>query len=66
MLRVKKLTSYVAEKLKTENDSCFEILCGETVLTPAMTLAAIRQHILKTGGDIPLYYRIQNKNPISN
>lgn len=66
MLRVRKLLQYVAEKLKVEDESSLELLCGDTILTPTMTLAAIRQHILKTGGDIPLCYRLKDENTISN
>ncbi|CAO3698779.1 unnamed protein product [Rhizopus stolonifer] len=66
MLRVRKLLQYIAEKLKIEDESSLELLCGDTILTPTMTLAAIRQHILKTGGDIPLCYRLKDENTISN
>ena len=34
-----------------------EMLCGDTVLAPTMTLASIRQHIMKSNGDILLSYR---------
>lgn len=61
VLRVRKLVQYIAEKLEVKDDSCLELLCGETVLTPTMTLAAIKQHILKTSGDIPLSYRLKEE-----
>ncbi|KAI8639396.1 WD40-repeat-containing domain protein [Parasitella parasitica] len=61
VLRVRKLIQYISEKLSIEDDS-IELLCGDTVLTPTMTLAAIKQHILKTSGDIPLCYRL--KKPV--
>lgn len=63
MLRVRKLIQYIAEKLSIEDESSIEILCGETILTPTMTLATIKQHILKTSGDIPLCYRIKEEEP---
>lgn len=66
MLRVRKLLQYVAEKLHIEDESNLELLCGDTLLTPTMTLAAIRQHILKTGGDIPLCYRLKNESTTSD
>lgn len=59
VLRVRKLVQYIAEKLAIEDESSIELLCGETILTPTMTLAAIKQHILKTSGDIPLCYRLK-------
>lgn len=58
MLRVGKLLQYVSEKLNKDTDS-LEILCGDTLLASTMTLSAIRQHVLKTGGDIPLSYRLK-------
>lgn len=61
MLRVRKLIQYVAEKLHIEDESSLELLCGDTPLTFNMTLAAIRQHILKTGGDIPISYRLKGE-----
>ncbi|KAL0135275.1 WD domain-containing protein [Mucor lusitanicus] len=61
VLRVRKLIQYISEKLSVE-DGSLELLCGDTVLTPTMTLAAIKQHILKTSGDIPLCYRL--KEPV--
>lgn len=59
VLRVRKLIQYISEKLSIEDESSVELLCGETILTPTMTLAAIKQHILKTSGDIPLCYRLK-------
>ncbi|GAN06004.1 WD domain-containing protein [Mucor ambiguus] len=62
VLRVRKLIQYISEKLSVE-DGSLELLCGDIVLTPTMTLAAIKQHILKTSGDIPLCYRL--KEPVT-
>ncbi|OBZ91909.1 hypothetical protein A0J61_00044 [Choanephora cucurbitarum] len=59
VLRVRKLTQYVAEKLEIKDESTLELLCGETLLTPTMTLAAIKHHILRTSGDIPISYRLK-------
>lgn len=62
VLRVRKLIQYISEKLEIADESHVELLCGETLLTPTMTLAAIKQHILKTSGDIPLSYRLKETN----
>ncbi|KAI7898188.1 WD40-repeat-containing domain protein [Cokeromyces recurvatus] len=61
VLRVRKLIQYIAEKLKIEDESSIELLCGDTVLSSLMTLATIKQHILKTSGDIPLSYRMKEE-----
>ncbi|KAI8069276.1 hypothetical protein BC940DRAFT_298339 [Gongronella butleri] len=42
-----------------------EMLCGDTVLEPTMTLASIRQHIMKSNGDILLSYRPKTTQPLS-
>jgi WD repeat-containing protein 48 len=59
VLRVRKLIQYIAEKLEIQDVSTIELLCCDTILTPTMTLAAIKQHILKTSGDIPICYRLK-------
>ncbi|CAO3645376.1 unnamed protein product [Mucor hiemalis] len=61
VLRVRKLIQYIAEKLEIKDESTVELTCNDTVLTSTMTLAAIKQHILKTNGDIPLCYRLKNE-----
>ncbi|KAL0092183.1 WD40-repeat-containing domain protein [Phycomyces blakesleeanus] len=60
VLRVRKLAQYIAEKLNVNVETHSIVLaCGETVLGPTMTLATIKQHILKSNGDIPLTYSVQ-------
>ena len=62
VLRVRKLIQYVAEKLEVSTAAePIELLCGDTVLTPTMSLAAIKQHIMKSGGDVNLCYRFVNE-----
>ncbi|KAI8875796.1 WD40 repeat-like protein [Backusella circina FSU 941] len=61
VLRVRKLIQYVAEKLHIQDISTIELLCNDTVLTCTMTLATIKQHILKSSGDIPLCYRLKSE-----
>ncbi|CAO3591245.1 unnamed protein product [Absidia cylindrospora] len=65
VLRIRKLLQYVAEKIELNplpdmND--LELLCGDTILTPTMTLASVKQHILKSSGDVVLSYRYKNSN----
>ncbi|KAF7731707.1 hypothetical protein EC973_008879 [Apophysomyces ossiformis] len=63
VLRVRKLIQYVIEKLELDSAQAerIELLCGDTVLTPTTTLATIKQHILKSSGDIPLSYRYKDE-----
>jgi WD repeat-containing protein 48 len=60
VLRVRKLIQYVAEKLHIQDVNTIELLCNDTPLTSTMTLATIKQHILKSSGDIPLSYRLKS------
>ncbi|CAG8445457.1 6484_t:CDS:10 [Ambispora gerdemannii] len=39
-----------------------ELLCQEQVLPPTMTLATIKAHIWKSGGDLVMTYRMRMKN----
>ncbi|ORZ23544.1 WD40-repeat-containing domain protein [Absidia repens] len=66
VLRIRKLLHYVAEKIDQTprpppdvND--LEILCNDTVLTPTMTLASVKQHIMKSSGDVILSYRYKTE-----
>ncbi|KAI9279517.1 WD40-repeat-containing domain protein [Umbelopsis sp. AD052] len=69
VLRVRKLAQYIVDRLKSEDEATYghlqadgiELLCGETALGPTMTLATIKQRILKASGDVPLSYRL-NEN----
>jgi WD repeat-containing protein 48 len=69
VLRVRKLTQYIVDRLKSEDEKAYhslqpeslELLCGDTVLGPTMTLATIKQRILKASGDVPLSYRVNEK-----
>ncbi|KAI8086121.1 WD40-repeat-containing domain protein [Halteromyces radiatus] len=64
VLRIRKLLQYVAEKIELDplpEVDDLELLCGDTVLTPTMTLASVKQHILKSSGDVILAYRYKNE-----
>jgi WD repeat-containing protein 48 len=62
ILRVRKLIQYVCEKLQIEDEDSIEMVCGETILEKTMTLATIKQYVLKVSGDIPLAYRLKNES----
>lgn len=43
-----------------------ELLCGDTKLSPTMTLASVKQSILKTNGDVILSYKYINEGSSSS
>jgi WD repeat-containing protein 48 len=63
MLRIKKLLSYVVEKLEATNipgrkpEQWLEMVCGSVVLDSQSTLAYAKHQIWKSGGDLQLHYR---------
>ncbi|KAK4999833.1 hypothetical protein LTR66_001217 [Elasticomyces elasticus] len=77
MLRAKKILTYVAERIEpapppgeeTPGDALrpeeyLELWCQNQVLPPTMTLATIRAHIWKGGGDVLLYYKANGRKDI--
>ncbi|KAH6574117.1 hypothetical protein BASA62_002601 [Batrachochytrium salamandrivorans] len=73
MLRVKKVMGYVSEKLGIEIEPVWQdtlnqgtlsesairldIYCNDKVIPPRTSLATIKHHVWKLGGDIPLMYK---------
>lgn len=74
MLRTKKILAYVAERIepapeKPEErtlrpEEYLELWCQGQLVSPNITLATLRVHIWRTGGDVMLYYRANGKKPI--
>lgn len=74
MLRTKKILAYVAERIEPapENseertlrpEEYLELWCQGHLVSPNITLATLRVHIWRTGGDVMLYYRANGKKPI--
>lgn len=73
MLRVRKVLSYVAERIEPppgEGDETMapekylELYCNDQLLSPTMTLATLRTHIWKAGSDIVLYYKTNGAKKI--
>ncbi|KAI9672026.1 MAG: hypothetical protein M1829_004570 [Trizodia sp. TS-e1964] len=66
-LRVKKILAYVAERIEAQShppdptalkpEDYLEIYCQNKLVSQNMTLATLRAHVWKTGGDIMLYYK---------
>ena len=67
MLRVRKVLTYLSEKLdvgkmkKGDAEGTLgmglELVCGNKVLDPRWTLATVKHHVYKQGGDLPMSYR---------
>ncbi|KAI9313547.1 WD40-repeat-containing domain protein [Dichotomocladium elegans] len=60
ILRTRKIIHHIGEKLGISPNQAveeIELLCCDTVLPLTMTLASIKQHIMKSSGDILLCYR---------
>ena len=89
MLRAKKITAYVAERIeapappvpvpdaeKTANgadpnidyamkpEEYLDLYCQGQKVDPNTTLATLRVHVWRTGGDVVLYYMDNGKKPI--
>ncbi|TPX70229.1 hypothetical protein SpCBS45565_g01958 [Spizellomyces sp. 'palustris'] len=65
MLRIRKLSAYVIERLGLDVPSGLkpeefvQIWCGEECLQPDMTLATVRHCVWKGGGEVGLKYRMK-------
>ena len=74
MLRARKILSYVAERIEGEPsegaegalapEEYRELWCNNQLSPPRMTLATIRAHIWRGGGDISLYYKSNGRKEI--
>lgn len=79
MLRARKIMAYVAERIEPrpggmllddEDDpdamkpeEYLELWCQNTLVKPTVTLATLRAHIWKNGGDVVLYYKSNGRRP---
>ncbi|KAK8862627.1 WD repeat-containing protein [Apiospora arundinis] len=74
MLRVKKILSYVAERIDPsleeadENalkpEEYLELYCNDQLLPIDMSLATLRAHIWKGGSDVVLYYKANGRKEL--
>ncbi|KAK5129332.1 hypothetical protein LTR08_003590 [Meristemomyces frigidus] len=76
MLRTKKILAYVAERIEPQQpeaesdpnamrpDEYLELWCQNQIVPVTMTLATIRSHLWRGGGDIILYYKANGKKEI--
>lgn len=65
--------SYVAERIEPAPpegtpvmpaEEYLELWCNNQRVPPKMTLATIRAHVWRGGGDIPLYYKANGRKQI--
>jgi WD repeat-containing protein 48 len=72
MLRARKILGYVAERIEPAQDPAtamppeeyLELYCNNQLIPPRMTLATIRTHIWRGGGDVLLHYKANGKKKI--
>ncbi|KAF2739819.1 WD repeat protein-like protein [Polyplosphaeria fusca] len=74
MLRARKILAYVAERIepppeKDDPDQIrpeeyLELYCNNQLISPLMTLASIRAHVWRGGGDVLLYYKANGRKEI--
>ncbi|KAI9721964.1 MAG: hypothetical protein M1812_001922 [Candelaria pacifica] len=74
MLRAKKILAYVAERIEPQSEQpdsnalkaeeYLELYCQNQKVPPLMTLATLRTHVWKGGGDVMLYYKANGKKQI--
>lgn len=79
MLRAKKIMAYVAERIEPrpggmllddeedpdamKPEEYLELWCQNTLVKPTVTLATLRAHIWKNGGDVVIYYKSNGRRP---
>ena len=72
MLRAKKVVAYVTERIDPDGfldpehprpEEYIDLYCQDRPVPPDMTLATVRAHVWKTGGDVLLYYRGNGRKP---
>ncbi|KAK3677881.1 hypothetical protein LTR78_001976 [Recurvomyces mirabilis] len=79
MLRAKKILAYVAERIEPgppadqeadpdalKPEEYLELWCQNQIVPVTMTLATIRSHLWRGGGDILLYYKANGKKEIKH
>lgn len=76
MLRARKILSYVAERIEPASEltgpdamkpeEYLELYCQNQLISPTMTLASIRAHIWRGGGDVVLFYKANGRKEIKH
>ena len=70
MLRAKKVLAYVAERIEAPSEQPdlipeddLELYCQDQLVAHNTTLATLRAHVWKAGGDVILYYKSSGRRP---
>lgn len=73
MLRAKKVLAYVAERIETQSEqpdpnvlkpeAYLDLYCQDQLVAHNTTLATLRAHVWKAGGDVILYYKSNGSRP---
>ena len=73
MLRAKKVLAYVAERIEATSEQpdpdvikpedYLELYCQDQLVAHNTTLATLRAHVWKAGGDVILYYKSSGRRP---
>ena len=72
MLRAKKIIAYVTERIDPEGpnepnalkpEEYVDLYCHDQLVPHNMTLATLRAHVWRTGGDVMLYYKSNGRKP---
>ena len=73
MLRAKKVLAYVAERIEipteppdaeiVKPEDYLELYCQDQLVPHNTTLATLRTHVWKAGGDVILYYKSNGRRP---
>ncbi|KAK0645315.1 UBP9-binding protein [Lasiodiplodia hormozganensis] len=76
MLRARKIMAYVAERIEPppeqpdpnalRPEEYLELYCNNQLISPTMTLATIRAHVWRGGGDVILYYKANGRKEIKH
>lgn len=79
MLRAKKIMAYIAERIEAPPDpdhpqsdgtdalkpeEYLELYCQGRKVDPNITLASLRVHLWRTGGDVVLYYKANGRKEL--
>jgi WD repeat-containing protein 48 len=77
MLRARKILAYVAERIEPgpppdakqdpnalRPEEYLELYCNNQLVPPTMTLATMRAHVWRGGGDVLLFYKANGRKKI--
>ena len=72
MLRCKKIVAYVTDRIDPDGnlddqplkpEEYVDLYCHDQIVPHDMTLATLKAHVWKTGGDVILHYKSNGRKP---